>query len=411
MNQYNVWNKWGKLKSVMLGDSYRSEFFREIKNNKIRSALQRIADETQEDLEYYEHVLKDFGCTVIRPTVNRSNSITDYTNPEQKLQITSVNTVPRGPLQVRDNQFVAGNKLFVVMDHEKPIIDCLLNYNNSDVVYLNKLDINDHKETRHWTENKFNSIKGDSWKTFNEYKNNPNYFNELPTHIKEEIIELHAYSSYENYIDAPSHTIIGRDLYVDSKTSELYSYQEKKLLAHIPNVRLNKLNIGGHNDSCFSILKPGVLLSLNEIQEYKNTFPGWEVCYLPDASFAAIPEFMKLKEKVNGKWWVPGEEDNDEFTYFVETWLQDWVGYVEETVFDVNVLVLDEHHVCVNNMNPTVIEFLKKHKMEPVHIPWRHRYFYDGGIHCITLDLEREGVQEDYFPERGDMGIVDYGFD
>ena len=65
------------------------------------------------------------------------------------------------------------------------------------------------------------------------------------------------------------------------------------------------------------------------------------------------------------------QEDNDEFTHFVETWLQDWVGYVEETVFDVNVLVLDEHHVCINNMNPTVIEFLKKHKMEPIHIPWR----------------------------------------
>ena len=95
----------------------------------------------------------------------------------------------------------------------------------------------------------------------------------------------------------------------------------------------------------------------------------------------------------------------------METWLQDWVGYVEETVFDVNVLVLDEHHVCVSSMNPIVTEFLKKHKMEPVHIPWRHRYFWDGGLHCITLDLEREGSQEDYFPERGDVGVIDHGFD
>lgn len=152
-------------------------------------------------------------------------------------------------------------------------------------------------------------------------------------------------------------------------------------------------------------------MSLREIQTYENTFPGWDVCYLPDRSWDNLMGFLKLKEQVGGKWWVPGEEENTEFTHFVETWLQNWVGYVEETVFDVNVLVLDEHHVCVNNMNPTVVEFLRKHNMEPVHIPWRHRYFWDGGLHCITLDLVREGDQEDYFPERGDVGVIDYGFD
>ena len=412
MNQYHVWNKWNKLKTEVLGDSYRSEFFKDIKNTKIRSALQRISDETQEDLEHYEKVLKDFGCNVIRPHVDSSDNIMNYINVNNQLKITSANTVPRGPLQVRDNQFVAGNKLFVVTDHEKPIIDCLLNYNAHDVIFLNKLEIEDNKTIRHWDEHKFNSIKGDSWGTYDEYKNDPKYFDELSKNIKQEIIILHKHSSYEYYIAAPSHTLIGRDLYVDEKNTKLYSYQEKKLLNNISNVRINKLNVGGHNDSCFSILKPGVILSLNEIQKYNDTFPNWDVCYLPDASFDAIPEFMKLKNQVNGKWWVPGEEENDEFTHFVETWLQDWVGYVEETVFDVNVLSLDEHHVCVNNLNNKQInEFLKKHKIEPVHVPWRHRYFYDGGLHCITLDLEREGSQEDYFPERGDTGVIDHGFD
>ena len=106
------------------------------------------------------------------------------------------------------------------------------------------------------------------------------------------------------------------------------------------------------------------------------------------------------KDQVKGKWWVPGQEDNHEFTHFVETWLQDWVGYAEESVFDVNVLMLDESHVCVSNYNATAFEFFKKHKIEPIIVPWRHRYFWDGGLHCITLDLNREGTQEDYFPQR-----------
>jgi hypothetical protein len=27
---------------------------------------------------------------------------------------------------------------------------------------------------------------------------------------------------------------------------------------------------------------------------------------------------------------------------------------------------------------------------------FRHRHFWDGGVHCITQDLYREGTQEDY---------------
>ena len=70
-----------------------------------------------------------------------------------------------------------------------------------------------------------------------------------------------------------------------------------------------------------------------------------------------------------------------------------------------------EHHVCESQQdNEQVNQFLKKHNMEPVYVPWRHRYFWDGGLHCITLDLEREGGQEDYFPDRS-AGIVDLGFD
>ena len=40
----------------------------------------------------------------------------------------------------------------------------------------------------------------------------------------------------------------------------------------------------------------------------------------------------------------------------------------------------------------------------------RHKFFFDGGIHCITLDLKRKGVQQDYFPQRT-KPVVDAGYD
>ena len=67
-----------------------------------------------------------------------------------------------------------------------------------------------------------------------------------------------------------------------------------------------------------------------------------------------------------------------------------------ETILDVNCLVLDDKHVVVNSDNPILVDALHKHNMEPVFCPLRHRFFFDGGWHCLTLDIEREGGQNDY---------------
>ena len=366
-NRYNIWNKWDPLKVVMLGDTYRPEFYDGIKDNRVRDVLLRMCEETLEDLEYYEKVLKDFGCKVIRPHIDPKDNIMNYEEIRMKN-----GGIPKPPLSPRDEQFVAGNKLFICKDKGfeclKQIQDPLYEYNSKDIVNIMKSDV--------------------------------------PTSKK-----------YAINRSAPQYTMVGRDLYIDDwRQKPLGHWQKELLFDNIPNLRLNSLSISGHNDGTFNTIKEGAILSLNEIQTYEHTFPGWDVCYLPNQSWAKVAGFHKMKQKVSGKWWVPGEEDNDEFLLFVETWLQDWVGYVEETVFDVNVLTLDEHHVCISNPNnEQVNEFLKKHKMEPIHIPWRHRYFYDGGLHCLTLDLYREGTQKDYFPNRNPMdpriGVVDLGFD
>ena len=39
-------------------------------------------------------------------------------------------------------------------------------------------------------------------------------------------------------------------------------------------------------------------------------------------------------------------------------------------------------------------------------VPWRTRGFWDGGIHCITLDVRRRGELTDYFPDRIPTGYT-----
>jgi hypothetical protein len=408
--EYNIWNKWDPLKTVMLGDCYGPEFFREVKNLKIKSALTKIADETKKDLDYFNTVLKDFGCNVIRPELDNNDSILNYI--DENGRVNGRQGVPRSPLQPRDGQLVAGDTLYYIGQDHPSIKQALENY--CDKTKTIDLPL---------TKNTFDGYCGDppavDWPSYNKYLLQYITGSAISDkeHVNQEFNFIHATElSKERYpVAAPCITVVGKDIYLDKVELDLTNTDVKqhfdKLLENVfANFRCNSLKIGGHNDACFHTLKPGAILSLYEIQEYNKTFPGWDVCYLSNQGNHAMSGFLKMKNKVAGKWWVPDEEDNDEFTYFVETWLQDWVGYVEETVFDVNVLVLDEHHVCVNNMNPVVIDFLKKHHMEPVYVPWRHRYFWDGGLHCITLDLHRQGNQKDLFPDRTGP-INDLGFD
>ena len=116
-NQYNVWNRWGSLRTVMLGQCYYPEFFRKIKNKRIKDTLMTIADETHQDLERFETLLKDFGCQVLRPKIDVNDDILNYVDVNGR--IAGTQGVPRSPLQPRDHQLVIGDKLFYTgTDHK-----------------------------------------------------------------------------------------------------------------------------------------------------------------------------------------------------------------------------------------------------------------------------------------------------
>ena len=56
------------LKSCLIGRNFSADFFRKnIKETKISDPLQRIADETEEDYQTLEKILKDANVTTYRP--------------------------------------------------------------------------------------------------------------------------------------------------------------------------------------------------------------------------------------------------------------------------------------------------------------------------------------------------------
>lgn len=354
MNKYNIWNPWDPLKTILLGNCYSADFFRPIKNKNIRSALQRIADETQEDLDQFENSLKQFGCRVIRPQLDSNETILDHTDSDG-----SLSNIPRPPMNPRDHQIVLGNEiLYTGFDHQS-LNDVLNEYNQTDVMELN----------------------------------NP-------------------WIGHQNFggIEAPCFTLIGKDLYIDHQIEDHHRYDNdqeviaqciKNLKSKVgDNFRFHRLDIGGHNDGIFCLVKPGVIINgFENSQDYDKTFPQWDVLEIRGQGWPSMMPFLHQRHHMG--FWVPGEESNNDFDNYVNDHLNKWVGYSEESVFDLNCLSLDEHHLCVSqNNNYELNNFLKKHNVEPVYVQWRHKWFWDGGLHCITLDLEREGKQQDYFPER-----------
>ena len=379
MGNFNIWNKWDPLETCMLGNNYPPEFFNGIQDN-VGDPLKRICEETLEDLEGYKKILQQFGVEVIQPEIDPS---------ERFLDSPHLNGHPRGPLQVRDAQLVLGNNCYITGTDHPAIARAIKNYNN-DVIDLVNCPMLEHSYRLVQCH-----VSGD-WPDYPEYSANFNNQQFFKTHVWNEIQEAGIrYQPFADLNSACCMMIGNRVVYAPEHTTTIKKQALKVFSEMNPDWHIVTHEFDGHTDGSFHPLKPGAILSLYDIQHYQETFPGWDVCFLPDQSWNKIRKFLKLKKVNAGKWWVPGEEDNAEFTHFVETWLQDWVGYVEETVFDVNVLMLDEHHCCVSQIdNPLVNNFLKKHNIEPVHVPWRHRYFWDGGLHCITLDLKRRNIEK-----------------
>jgi len=68
-------------------------------------------------------------------------------------------------------------------------------------------------------------------------------------------------------------------------------------------------------------------------------------------------------------------------------WLEQWQGLAQDTAFESNVLVIDSENIVSSIELPEV----EAHGITVHHVPIRHGLFWEAGIHCLTLDVRRQG--------------------
>lgn len=382
---YSVYQHWDPLKVCVVGRSYPPEFYSWIQNSRVRSLFEKIATETEEDYQFLIKTLEKFQVNVLRPDIPSRTFFNGKFVPP--------------PMTPRDYTLMVGKTFYQTY---KPVI--------SDF---------------------YQKVKAPSWPGCCNYDE----FLTLPTHIQQECLEVHQLAQHlddydqtcdiskecayhkihmhvlqqHNPVKTGVHrqlsgafvTRLGKDLYfgTETLTQDIGSLTET-ISAEFTQTRNHIVNTGGHTDGTFCPVAPGLIISLCDAPAYTQTFPGWEVVFLPHQSWSRVKHFTDLKKKNQGRWWIPGFEKDQDVVDVVETWLKHWTGYVEETVFDVNLLIVDPKNIIVSNYNKQVFDALDRYSITPHIVPFRHRYFWDGGIHCITSDLHRDGQPQDYFLNR-----------
>jgi hypothetical protein len=340
----NSYTSWQPLEECIVGQCYPGHYFDFIEDKTIKSQLEKILHETDEDLENLKKTIEEFGATVRRPDMHDKDQF-------QKISLMG-GMPPVPPLTPRDWQISIGDKLVICTPHSEM-----------------------HKIIDEYEEKKPGSVID----PFNRVWN--------PDVVL-------------NGAVASCIARVGRDIFVDNSyfwTPEHTAWLEENVLKG--DYRVHEAITQGHGDSVFAILKPGVILSTYHAEDLnlEKEFPGWDILKLMDPTIKNAMDLGKFKEEnFNGQWYVHGQHPTSNFGKYVDEFLDTWVGESAETVFDVNCLVLDEHHVIFSGYNKSVWDFCAKHHIEPIICELRYQYFWDGGISCCTQDIRRKGGLETY---------------
>jgi len=372
---------WDKLTKCIVGSTYPPEFYNFIEDSKVRTVFEQIANDTNEDLNNLQKKLESFNVSVFRPILKEN--LDEYKVGNKFLP---------PPLTPRDDIGVIGDKVFMPRPDDLNHWRLLSNENWNTVAPRTEQDWNNLPQF----------IKDDFAKYMNItcvedlYYRDYSSFKNIETLAK----DLGNKIIYDEKIDTAMICRVGKDLYSGLWPGQNKAELFRKLESLFPDSRIHIIDTQGHLDGVFSVLTEGLIIANNDLEDevFHINFPDWEIVRISNDNSNLFRNFSALKYQNQGKWLVAGQENNLDFVNFVETYIQNWLGFVEETCVGVNVLMVDQNNMLCIKEDNTLFKKLEKYNITAHVVPFRHYNFWDSGIHCLTVDLDRIGIAGDYFP-------------
>jgi len=335
----NSHNGWDKLLEVWLGDVYPESWYSHLPAE-VADNFCKITEITKQDLTIIHNKLEELGVCVRRPAYNNIN---DYIHPE-------LETLHKPEITPRDNAVVIGNHL-VIPEHR--------------------------------------------------YRQAQNAWGPVLEEYEADSRSTVLYSRYPLFYGANT-VRYGRDLLIDlafhNESNNLENF--KTFIADtFPEYRVHYVTNGGHIDGCFAAIKPGGLMTTSYFKSYDTYFPDWSHIIITKPEFKLNQEKPFKRIHQNGKFRLPGVIFPDSFNRHVVEFASDWVGDSMETYFEVNCLVVDPTNILVLGENELAFKKLEEMGFTVHSMPFRARTFWDGGLHCLTLDIRRASGITDYFAD------------
>jgi len=383
---YSVYQHWDPLDVCLVGKTYPPEFYSWIKNSTTRRRFETLAEETEEDYQNLIRLLEKFNVKVKRP---------EFPDDLNSLYIDGKWVQP--PTAPRD---------YFLMIHDRFWIPEIPNASHAWSVFYRQNKQPQWPDFLRPTDfytaiPEFASDISEKFKSFCEKDQahldaKLSFYNHVFDDIQAQGNKI-VYTDLD-FINGCFVSRIGQDLYFATQT---YYDDKDALLKQVnelfPTTRNRVVNAGGHGDAVYCPVTPGLIISLNDVPTYADTFPDWEVVYLPPSNYSHMRKFEASMKHNKGRWFMPGFEQDNNLINMVDHYFDEWVGQVSETVFDVNILIVDPKNIVVSAHNDQVEAACARHGIE-VHVsPFRHKYFWDCGIHCVTNDISRRGTLKGFF--------------
>ena len=329
------WNEWDPLKEVIVGKVYHPEDMTSIEDVNFRNNLQRILEESEEDFIMLTQMLQSYGVKVHRPDCKFTGEFRYPAVCPRDMHVVygeqTFGTIGGDPNRYHESEYFEDIVLGLGLPFEKMPRPNLPDY------YLPYRE-NEGKILYHSA----NILKcGDALLYTKPYNNNKKY------------------SLTRQF---------GRG-----------TYSGLKWLQDRIDANWIEVSESGHADGKIALIKPGLLLCWWDQHAIPKELEDWDRIIVPKLP---LPE----------QFWTgsiqPIRQKN------VSNWLDSWIGHVDETIFDLNVLSISPEVVLTNGYNKEIADQLKKYGVEMVPFNFRHRFFWDGGLHCVTLDLVRDSKKE-----------------
>lgn len=384
---YSVYQHWDPLDKVIVGRTYPPGFYHWIKDSKTRQKFEKMAQETEEDYQKLIDLLtKKFSVNVCRPHL-----------PDDFASLFVHNRWVLPPTAPRDYFLMIHDKFWVPKvpnaSHAWSIFyrQCK---NESWPDFVRPKDFyQSYPKQALSIKKKFDSFQIEDQKHLDaKLKFYSHIFEDIQTNGNE-IVETDL-----DFVNGCFVSRIGQDLYFGTQT---YHDDQLDILDKVnqlwPDTKNHVVTSAGHGDAVYCAMSPGLIISTYDIPTYADTFPGWEVIRLTNPDFAKNRKFEHALKINKGRWFIPGFEKDVNLQQIVDHYFNTWVGQVSETVFSVNILIVDPKNIIMSSHHDQVEDACARHGINVHVVPFRHRYFWDAGTHCITNDLNRRGQIQSYF--------------